>query len=693
MFDCSSPSRTDIISSSLSISSSSLNGSNPQPLLFNVSYPLLGSVHINILKILSKMTKHQVLSSQMPCRPKIQNMNPERYHEIFDRLTSRIKSIKEQGKPEALVLIESLEAPIRCLPDLSTFELILQDPSISSDELSTWRAIATKGLLIADAQETVHTRAAVVYSRTPSRAPVPTGLEEIQASSPRMFRKNLAASATRLQDGSSLSPKKVEDFAAPFMEFISSNPTAFHAVDWVRQSVEDAGFVRLSEREAWSGQLERSGKYSVERNGSSIIAFTIGKDYEPGNGASIIATHIDALATRLKPVSKLTTQEGFVQLGVAPYAGALNATWWDRDLGIGGRVLVRDSSTGKVSKRLVKLDWPIARIPTLAPHFGQAAHFDGANKETEMVPIIGVDNHDLMSPPFPEYRHTRQSHGKDFIETQPPRLVSAIAKALSIKDKSTIINWELELFDVQPAQLGGVDKDLIFAPRVDDKLCSWSAIEALLAASRDSSPNTLNIVACFDDEEIGSLLRQGADSNFLPSVISRIVGAIPSSSSSSSSDKDGNSNNKSGPADADVIGQTYANSFLISADVSHAVNPNFLSSYLPEHSPRLNVGVAIQADPNGHTTTDSVSTAFLQRIAEKSGQQLQVFQIRNDSRSGGTVGPMLSSKMGMRAADAGIPQLSMHSIRATIGNKDPGLGVALFKGFFEGFEEVDGEFK
>lgn len=631
----------------------------------------------------------------MPFRPKKQNMNPERYHEIFGRLRSRVKSIKEQEKPESLALIESLEAPIRCLPDLSTLEVILQDPSISSDELSTWRAIATKGLLIADAQETVHTRAAVVYSRTPSRAPVPTGLDEILASSPRMFRKSLVASATMPQDGSSLSSKKVEDFAAPFIDFISSNPTVFHAVDWVRQSVEDAGFVRLSEREAWSGKLERSGKYFVERNGSSIIAFTIGKDYEPGNGASVIATHIDALATRLKPVSKLPTKEGFVQLGVAPYAGALNATWWDRDLGIGGRVLVRDSSTGKISKRLVKLDWPIARIPTLAPHFGQAAHFDGANKETEMVPIIGLDSYDLTSPSSAEYSYSRQGHGKTFIETQPPRLVSAIAKALSIKDTSTIINWELELFDVQPAQLGGVDKDLIFAPRVDDKLCSWSAIEALLAASRDSSPNTLNIVACFDDEEIGSLLRQGADSNFLPSVISRIVGAISSSASSSSDNDSNNDNNnkKSSPADADIIGRTYANSFLISADVSHAVNPNFLSSYLADHSPRLNVGVAIQADPNGHTTTDSVSTAFLQRIAEKCGQQLQVFQVRNDSRSGGTVGPMLSSKMGMRAADAGIPQLSMHSIRATIGNKDPGLGVAFFKGFFEGFEEVDGEFQ
>jgi len=241
-----------------------------------------------------------------------------------------------------------------------------------------------------------------------------------------------------------------------------------------------------------------------------------------------------------------------------------------------------------------------------------------------------------------------------------------------------IINWELELFDTQPAQLGGLDKEFIFAGRIDDKLCSFAAIEALIASDgdADADSSTIKLVGCFDDEEIGSLLRQGAHSNLLPSTLKRICEAF--------SDCD---------CSANRISQMYANSFLISADVSHAVNPNFMGAYLENHSPRLNTGVAIQADPNGHTTTDSVSTAFLQRIADKCDAKLQVFQIRNDSRSGGTVGPMLSSAMGMRAIDAGLPQLSMHSIRATIGSLDPGLGVQLFKGFFDHFEEVDAEFR
>ena len=463
---------------------------------------------------------------------------------------------------------------------------------------------------------------------------------------------------------------KPEAYTDPFLRFISDNPTVFHAVSHVSKRLEDHNFKKLSEREQWT--IERGSKYYFTRNGSSLIAFTVGKNYKAGNGASIIATHIDALTTRVKPISALSNKSGYVQLGVAPYAGALNGTWWDRDLGIGGRVVVKNGN--KIETRLVKLGWPIARIPTLAPHFGQAAHMDGANKETEMVPIIGLDNSDVSQEPGLSSEATRSGDARTFAATQPPRLVKAIAGELNIQDYSSIINWELELFDVQPAQLGGLDKEFIFAGRVDDKLCSFSAIEALLASDISTSDSSLKVVGCFDDEEIGSLLRQGAHSNLLPSTLERISESLYSCS-------------------AGTVAQLYANSFLISADVSHAVNPNFLGSYLENHSPRLNTGVAIQADPNGHTTTDSISTTFLQRVADKCGAILQVFQIRNDSRSGGTVGPMLSSAMGMRAIDAGLPQLSMHSIRATVGSLDPGLGVQLFKGFFDHFEEIDEEFK
>ena len=158
------------------------------------------------------------------------------------------------------------------------------------------------------------------------------------------------------------------------------------------EDLEKDGYKKLSERDAWD--LKAGGKYYVARNGTSLIAFAIGEGYKAGNGAAIVAGHIDALTAKLKPIPKLRNKAGYVQLGVAPYAGALSDTWWDRDLGIGGRVLVKEG--GKIVTKLVKLDWPIARIPTLAPHFGAAAN-GPFNKETQMVPIIGLDNSDFGS--------------------------------------------------------------------------------------------------------------------------------------------------------------------------------------------------------------------------------------------------------------------------------------------------------
>ena len=464
-----------------------------------------------------------------------------------------------------------------------------------------------------------------------------------------------------------------EDYTDPFLDFISSNPTAFHATTHFAKQLSSKGFTALSERDLWTTKIETGGKYYVTRNGSSLIAFIVGDDYEPGNGVGIVAGHIDALATRLKPVSNKPTKAGYLQLGVAPYAGALNSTWWDRDLGIGGRVLVKDGK-GKIDTKLVKLDWPIARVPTLAPHFGTAAN-GPFNQETQMVPIIGLDNSDITGEATTSSTDIKAG---TFAATQPPRLVKAIAGEIGISDYSSIVNWELELFDTQPPQLCGLSKEFIFAGRIDDKLCCYSAIEALLASPASTSSSSIKMVCCFDDEEVGSLLRQGARGNFLPTVLERISEAIAYQKESSPG--------------FNVYSQMLANSFLVSSDVCHAVNPNFLNVYLEDHAPRLNVGVAVSFDPNGHMTTDSMSAAFLQRVADKCGSKLQVFQIRNDSRSGGTIGPMTSAKLGMRCIDAGIPQLSMHSIRATTGSLDPGLGVKLFKGFFDYYSEVDAEF-
>ena len=226
----------------------------------------------------------------------------------------------------------------------------------------------------------------------------------------------------------------VEGYASPFLSFISDNPTVFHAVASFAKKLEFYGFTKLSERASWTNKLEKGGKYYVERNGSSLIAFVVGDDYEAGNGASMIACHVDALAARLKPIPTLTSKAGYVQLGVAPYAGGLNTTWFDRDLGIGGKVLVKSRETGKIETRLVKLGWPIARIPTLAPHFGAASSLSNVNKETQMVPVIGLDTLGGQDESKQDKPSTDKSN--TFAATQPPRLVQVIAEELGIEDRT-----------------------------------------------------------------------------------------------------------------------------------------------------------------------------------------------------------------------------------------------------------------
>jgi aminopeptidase I len=218
-----------------------------------------------------------------------------------------------------------------------------------------------------------------------------------------------------------------EKYTKPFTDFMTANPTIFHAVDAVAEDLEKHGYKKLSERDSWS--LKAGGKYYVARNGSSLIAFAVGDGYEAGNGAAVIAGHIDALTAKLKPIPKLRNKAGFVQLGVAPYAGALNSTWWDRDLGIGGRVLVKEGS--KIVTKLVKLDWPIARIPTLAPHFGAPSQ-GPFNQETQMVPIIGLDNSDVGADG--EWKASILGGEGAFTATQPERLVKAISREIGITD-------------------------------------------------------------------------------------------------------------------------------------------------------------------------------------------------------------------------------------------------------------------
>lgn len=474
----------------------------------------------------------------------------------------------------------------------------------------------------------------------------------------------------------SLSSKKAElysseyysKYADEYIKFTYENPTIYHVVETVGKDLTSAGFEYVSEKESWKSL--RPGKYYTTRNGSSLAAFVVGDKWTPEKGVGIVGAHIDALTALLKPNSNKDTVEGYELLGVAPYAGGLSDLWWDRDLGIGGRLLVRNPKTSKVEQKLVdSTPHPIAHIPTLAPHFG-APSVGPFNKETQAVPVVGFQSaDDPAESPATEAEKSSPLYGK-----HPLKLLRYIAGLANVKVED-IVQWDLQLFDVQKGTLGGLSKEFIFAPRIDDRICSFAAYKALIEASTEleSIPSSgFSIVGLFDNEEIGSATRQGIKGQLIELVVERVVSALDLGDDETE----------------ELIRRAYANTIILSADVNHLLNPNFANVYLEHHKPLPNKGISLALDPNGHFATDSIGQALVEELGRINDDPLQYFQIRNDSRSGGTIGPSISIQTGARTIDLGIPQLSMHSIRAAAGVKDVGNGIKFFSGFFSNWRKV-----
>lgn len=458
-----------------------------------------------------------------------------------------------------------------------------------------------------------------------------------------------------------------EDYAASYMEYTDTAPTIFHAVDFLKRKLEENEFVYLSEREPWNDRLGDNSRFFSIRNGTSLTAFVRGKHWRPSNGCAVVGTHIDSLTVKLKPTSVKSPIDNFELLGVAPYAGALNETWWDRDLGIGGRLVVRSDDKRGISTKLVRIPHPVARIATLAPHFGAPAN-GPFNPETQKVPFIGL----VKDPNSKNIDPTNDEKKSPAVGKHSIRLLRALAREANVS-VSSILDVELHLYDTQPATLAGLEKEFIFAARIDDQACSFTAIMGLIeAASEIENSDSLGIAAAYDHEEVGSLSRTGARGNFLESTVERLLG--------------------DDVGDAQKA-QFWANSFFLSADVTHAANPNFSNVYLEHHKPLLNRGITLSHDPNGNMITDPVSAAFVHEVARRTGNTLQQFQIRNDSRSGGTIGPALAAKLGVRGVDIGIAQLSMHSVRAAIGSRDIWLAVRFFKSYYKEWRDVDAAFR
>ena len=261
-------------------------------------------------------------------------------------------------------------------------------------------------------------------------------------------------------------------------------------------------------------------------------------------------------------------------------------------------------------------------------------------------------------------------------ERHHPFLVDSVAKSAKVKP-SEVVDFEMMLYDTQKSCVGGMNEELVFSARLDNLEMSYCSTMGLINSVRSSSAleneKSIRLISLFDHEEIGSNTAQGADSNFLPTMVRRL----------SALSLKGNAE-----PDADAYEQTLSKSFLVSADMAHSVNPNYASKYEPDHKPEMNKGTVIKINANARYATNSPGIVLIEEAARRAKVPLQLFVVRNDSSCGSTIGPMLSAALGTRTLDLGNPQLSMHSIRETGGVYDVEYAIKLFESFFEHYSEL-----
>ena len=416
-----------------------------------------------------------------------------------------------------------------------------------------------------------------------------------------------------------------------FCSYLDSAPSPFHAARQAAAALNAQGYTRL-DRQAEPEPLEPGhGYYTLEAG--TLIAFRVGTAPAARAGFRIIAAHTDSPNLRIKP-NPYENRHGIVRLGVEVYGGVLQATWADRDLGIAGRVALRDGTT-----RLVHIQRPVCRIPNLAIHLQRTVNKDGLvlNAQTQLSPMLSLSGKDKA----PLHRMLAEEVGCA---------------------QGDLAAWDLNLFDLTGASVGGADGAFLSSGRLDNLASCHAGLEALIGSSQGDAQQPTAILGLFDHEEIGSQTTRGARSRVVEGILRRIL-------------RDG----PSGPEDLD---RAMANSWLLSADMAHAVHPGFADKHDKQHMPMLGAGPVIKRNANWRYGTEADSAAMFVRLCEEQEAPWQWFVNRSDLACGSTVGPILSANLGIRTVDAGNPMLSMHSARETCGANDHAHMARVMQAFF-----------
>jgi aspartyl aminopeptidase len=413
------------------------------------------------------------------------------------------------------------------------------------------------------------------------------------------------------------------------MAFIEAAPSPFHAAVEAARRLSDAGFVGIDERDSWH-ELPALG-FCVR--GGAICAWAIPDGVEPVDGARIVAAHTDSPNLRLKPIAE-TGGFGWKQLGVEIYGGILANSWLDRDLGLSGRVALR---SGEI--RLVRIERPLARVAQLAIHLDREVNERGVqlDKQAHLAPIWGLG------------------------DVRPGELAELLAEPLGIAP-GDVLAADLMFHDLTAPALLGRDRELLASARLDNLVSCHSAIASLIASA--SSADHVAVAALFDHEEVGSQTATGAHGQFLTNALRRIVIA-----------QDGGD---------DEFVRFCGASVCLSADMAHAVHPNYPERHEPNHRPLPNGGPVLKVNAGARYATDAMSAAVFIEACERAEVPWQRFVSRNNVPCGSTIGPITASALGIATVDAGCAQLSMHSARELMGAYDPGYFVAATTEFLQG---------
>ena len=425
------------------------------------------------------------------------------------------------------------------------------------------------------------------------------------------------------------------------VDFLDASPTPFHAVAEVARQLEAKGYVHLGLDEP-SGALP-VGTRAYLLDGGSLFAFRLGQAPLPEAGWRIVAAHTDSPNLRLKP-QPLVRGQGYVRLGLEVYGGVQVPTWVDRDLGMAGQVYLRDPSREEgMRTALVNLRRPLCRIPTLAIHLNRGVNDDGLklNKQTHLPAVFTLDADDATDP-----------------------LRGLLAEALDV-DPGDILTWDLQLYDLQAPCLAGAREEFVHSGRLDNLASSHAGLEALLDTDDDDLSDATAVLALFDHEEIGSQTRRGANSRALESVLRLTL-------------RDGKAQG------AGTFRRALANSWLVSADMAHAVHPAWSDKHDPQHMPKLNAGPVIKQNANQRYSTEGETSARWMLLCERAEVPTQWYVHRTDLRCGSTVGPMLAARLGVRSIDVGNPMLSMHSVREQAGAHDHPWMIRAMAAFYQG---------